>query len=533
MPHDHVPHPSSPLRLRWLSAFALALSSVTSPAIEVTLGNLSQVYDGSPAAPSFTTNPSGLTPSLTYRNLSSPETPTSEVVFNSIPPTLALSYSSLSFASNSSSAVGNYLRLAGSYRTLESVDVVMVTWAKANDYLAWSSLDPNGYSHPVTLSLYQVTDAKQLVFLTEVQRAIFVPWRPLTLPNGDPYPENGRAFVASFDFPGGITLPEKVMALVSFNVQNAGFAPIGSPGPYNELNVAIQSSTILPSVGADADPGEFLRVVYSSTDASGVWRYPDTTLPTKSFLMGVHALSTQTKIPPVNAGTYEVTASISDSTYVPSVGGSLVINKAQAAIQIHSPLFYTGAPIPAHITTDPPDLALDVSYGESPTPPSALGTHDVAAQVIDPNYVGTVTGQYTVSPSFQSWIENQVALAGLPPDQAGGDQDPDHDGVPNLTEYALNLDPMSGFGSEPGPQPLLPRFGFKNGSWTFTYRRNLNAADCSFAIEYQSDLSQSAPWPVLTGTESILSDDGRTRLIEVALPVPTDSRQFYRLRIQR
>lgn len=497
-------------------------------AVGVSLENLSQTYDGAPKVPVVTTNPPGLGVDLVYRNLSNPGS-VSEVVFNNSPDPLALSYPSVALNVNAMCGVGNYLHLGGSARKLESCEVTMVTWAKAESYPSLAALDLQGYHHPVTLSFYRVTDSNQLVYLTEVERSIFVPWRPLALPNGDPYPVNGCAFRAVFDFPNGITLPEKVVALVSFNTQNAGFAPTGLPGPYNELNVAISSAT--PSMGSDADPGSILKVVYDSGVAAGIWSFPNISLGSSYPMMRVRAVSTQTKTPPVNAGNYQITASISDSTYAGGALGTLSIGKAPAQIQMSNlDQFYTGGTRPVSVSTNPPALPVVLTYAGVSDPPSAVGTYAVSVAIDSPNYMGQAGGLLSVRSSYQSWIEGVAGPSGIPESQTGDHDDPDGDGISNLMEYALNSNPSLASESISS----LPVLGHQAGAWTFTYRRNLAAADLSYTIECQSELSQLAPWAVIAGEETVLSDDGQSRLIQVSLPVsPLQNRSFYRLCVNR
>jgi hypothetical protein len=313
----------------------------------------------------------------------------------------------------------------------------------------------------VTLSLYRVTETQQLAFLTELTRDIFVPWRPLSLPNGQPYPLNGYAFRAQFDFPKGITLPEKVLALVSFNTQNTGFRPIHVQGPYNELNIAV--SSVAPTVGSDADPGAILKVAYDTASPAGLWSFPNASLGNDVPMFRLRALSTQSRTSPTLVGSYEVSANISDSSYA-----------------------------------------------------------------------GRVLGTLTIRPSFQSWIEGKIASGQIPPDAAGEQGDPDRDGIPNLMEYAFNLDPAVAAHFNSSTSPACPKLELKNGGVAYTYRRNLDATDLSYAIEHSATLTEPGPWPTITGSETILSDDGHTRLVEIQLPRGSnENRRFYRLRINR
>ena len=125
--------------------FAPLANGTQTPAT-VTLGDLSQTYDGTPKAPTISTQPSQLPIQVVYRNLS-PTAPAavSEVVYDDTPATLELSYYSYSFAAQNLSAIGNLVQLGGTARKLQSCDVIFVTWAKAATYPTFSANNPVGY----------------------------------------------------------------------------------------------------------------------------------------------------------------------------------------------------------------------------------------------------------------------------------------------------------------------------------------------------------------------------------------------------
>ena len=288
------------LCLYWLGAGLLIHPACASDP-PVVLGQLSRIFNGSPIIPAVTTNPAGLPVTLVYRDLSI-TAPAGEVqvVFNNTSEVLPLSYASSSFAGGIS-ALGNYVRLGGAARKLESCEVILVNWARAAQYPEWAAINPAGYSHPVTITLYSVSPAYVLTFLAELTKTILVPWRPEVLPSGAPYPFNGHASLAKFEFPDGITLPEQVMVMVDYDTQNTGFAPIGLPGPYNQLNVALDGTEA--SVGADVDADVVLRV------AGDTWNYPNTNWDGFNGPMTrLQARNSVTKTPPTGPGTYQVTA---------------------------------------------------------------------------------------------------------------------------------------------------------------------------------------------------------------------------------
>ena len=59
---------------------------------------------------------------------------------------------------------------------------------------------------------------------------------------------------------------------------------------------------------------------------------------------------------------------------------------------------YDGQPKAVAFTTNPPGLAVSVTYSGSTTPPSARGTYVVVATVNDPRFTGSATGELVITP---------------------------------------------------------------------------------------------------------------------------------------
>ena len=107
---------------------------------------------------------------------------------------------------------------------------------------------------------------------------------------------------------------------------------------------------------------------------------------------------TGSETPPVNAGTYEVVATITEPGYSGSTTGTLVIAKAQATVTLGNLTHnHDGTPKTATVTTDPPGLPVTITYNGSPDAPSAPGRYEVVATVNDPNYQGTATGTLVIN----------------------------------------------------------------------------------------------------------------------------------------
>ncbi len=115
--------------------------------------------------------------------------------------------------------------------------------------------------------------------------------------------------------------------------------------------------------------------------------------------------------PPTDAGSYEVTATVEDGNYQGSVIGALVIEKAVAVIELSTLApIYDGSPKAATAATTPAGLAVSLAYDGSPTLPTAAGSYEVTATVDDGNYQGFVTGTLVISKAMAD-----IALTDLAP----------------------------------------------------------------------------------------------------------------------
>ncbi len=114
------------------------------------------------------------------------------------------------------------------------------------------------------------------------------------------------------------------------------------------------------------------------------------------------------------------------------------------------------------------------------------------------------------------------------PGIGGEAADPDGDGIPNLLEFALNLDPTI-------PDLVgLPTAAFEDGFLTLTYRVNKQATEVIFTVEVSSDLP--AGWnsgPAHTAAPVLISDDGSTQTFKVSdlTPVSALEQRAIRLRV--
>lgn len=189
---------------------------------------------------------------------------TSTAIYDSTPSPLPPNLPSLGYQATSTQEFGDYIQFASTNRNLTTVTVTMSDWALQSDYPLLT--DGTGWDHPITLNIYQVvsgpTPAAGALIATTTQ-IFHIPWRPVadpTCPGGtawraaDTQCYNGLAFNITFDLTSlNLVLPNAVIYGIAYNTQTHGYAPMGVPGPYNSLNVGLNTGAA-PTVGTDVDP---------------------------------------------------------------------------------------------------------------------------------------------------------------------------------------------------------------------------------------------------------------------------------------
>jgi hypothetical protein len=101
---------------------------------------------------------------------------------------------------------------------------------------------------------------------------------------------------------------------------------------------------------------------------------------------------------PTNAGSYPFTATINSANAAGNASGTFTINRAAATVTLGNlSAIYSGKPIAVTVATLPAKLAVAVTYGGIPTPPSAAGAYPVLATITNPNYTGSAAGTLTIA----------------------------------------------------------------------------------------------------------------------------------------
>lgn len=193
----------------------------------------------------------------------------------------------LGFEANSVNEFGDEVGLAGTARTLVSLNVDFQSFACQSGH--WNTGDCSSaagatFDWPITANIYAVANCSGTpcpgALLATTTQTQTIPYRPSANPtcpaNSGPAPagaawfnplapgggacQNSIAKVLTFTFPA-TTLPDQVIWTVAFNTSTAGYTPIGTAGcqtgpggcPYDSLNVGAKTYPNAPYAGTDVN----------------------------------------------------------------------------------------------------------------------------------------------------------------------------------------------------------------------------------------------------------------------------------------
>ncbi len=175
---------------------------------------------------------------------------------------------------------------------------------------------------------------------------------------------------------------------------------------------------------------------------------------------------------------------------------------------------------------------------------SAVSVNGVAASIKSPSTSTSTFPESGITPSthsklervdlelassnqslYDSWISAYFPL-GDPRGQL--DKDPDNDGVSNLMERALGLNPNA-----PSIIPVSRGTTTISGQtyFTFTYRQPNNTPDASLAPEITTNLQSWASGPAaIVEVSNVPDGDARVITVRSSSPITTQSKAFIRLK---
>ena len=175
------------------------------------------------------------------------------------------------FESYAISEFGGEVQLAGSGRSKPVVRVLMASYACQHGQGAGCRTSPGAsFSWPLTLELYQAgpRDARGPL-LARVTQRFRIPYRPSAR---GACPDEGwtqgfgarcefaQLHFVSFSLPK-LTLPSRVIVGLAFETEDYGAEPVGKPGPYDQLGVAVAADYVCGRRrgGGDCVPGAYVN----------------------------------------------------------------------------------------------------------------------------------------------------------------------------------------------------------------------------------------------------------------------------------
>ena len=141
------------------------------------------------------------------------------------------------------------------------------------------------------------------------------------------------------------------------------------------------------------------------------------------------------------------------------------------------------------------------------------------------NHVGQFAVINHVPPvaSYATWQQTYFTPQELADPAISGDNaDPNHNGVPNLLEYAFNTNPRTNGSSTNLPYALLDPND--PGYFALVYTKFLGATDLTYSVQRSGDLSS---WTNATTIDQILSDNGFLQVIKAKVAITSSDKQLF------
>lgn len=247
-----------------------------------------------------------------------------------------------------------------------------------------------------------------------------------------------------------------------------------------------------PSIGADEFPQPDIVVTQTTalTDGAGITDFGNVTLggsSSKTFVI-------------TNVGSADLTSLAlsggGGSFAVGSLSGTSVFTGGSASFSV------TFTPGSVGASTTVIHLSSNVSGARNPFDVNLMGTGLTAVDSWRLQFFGDCSNTGNAADAF----------------------DYDHDGLPNLVEWACNLNPTAA--------SRLPATAVLNGTMVeFTYTRSLSAlnAGTGFTVEWSDTLAND--WQGAGVGETVLSDDGTVQQVKATLPAGNSGHRFVHLKV--
>jgi N-acetylneuraminic acid mutarotase len=500
--------------------------------VGITLGGLSQTYNGSPIPVTVTTNPSGHESdvAVTYAGSTTPPTnagtysvsavlntndyrgsATGSLIIGKASATVSISAGSLSqtYDGNPKAATATTvpasLSVGFTYTGISPTNYPASSQAPSNagSYRVDAAISDTNYqgSATGTLTINKAAATISLTNLNQTYDGTAKPAGATTNPTG-----LSVAFtylgIGSTNYPSTSAAPTNAGAYqVDAVISNANYT--GSAR--DTLTIAKASATTSLSNLNQTYTGS-PRPVTVTTHPAGVG-------VTLSYVGKDPAGYGPTDVAPTQAGTYTVTAVINDPNYQgPDTSGDLAIAKASAAVTLHNLSWaYDGNPKAATTTTIPAGLTTQISYtgvaplvyGPTTAAPTEVGTYDVVASIQDTNYQGQVTDTLIIATNLGG-----VTITGLTQTYTGAPRSVTVVTVPSGLAYTLSYQGSSSDGKAYGPTSNAP---IHSGTYTVT----ATVVDSTYQGKAVETLTIQKAAATITITNLTQTFDGNPKAVQI------------------
>ncbi len=367
----------------------------------VTLSGLSAVFNGSPHAVTATTNPPGLSTSITYDGSATAPTAagahavvatvTDPSHSGSVSGTLVIAQATASVTIFNQSVTFDGSGHAASFTTSPTGLATTVTYSGS------TPLPVNAATYPVIVTIsdanYTGSGTANLV-INPAPATVSLSGLSVTY-NGGP-----RAAVVTTS-PAGLATTVTYRGSPTVPLTVGSYAVVATVIGPNYAGSATGTLTIAPAPATIALSG--LSTTYDGNGHAAVVSTTPANVATTVTYNGDSAV-------PVDAATYAVSVQIADPNFTGSAAtGTLTIARAAAAVSFTDlNATFDGQPHEVTVVTAPSGLTTTTTYDGSASPPSAIGNHAVVATVTDPNYIGSGNATQTIATS-----PSTITLSGL------------------------------------------------------------------------------------------------------------------------
>lgn len=211
------------------------------------------------------------------------------------------------------------------------------------------------------------------------------------------------------------TTPAGISYQVVYDHDQDNNTPMVTALPANVGTYEVKATVTNPNYQAASSTGQLvIEKAAAQVTLSGLnYTYDGTaksvTTTTNPASLSVNVTYNGNSSLPVNAGAYEVVATVNDKNYQGSASGTLEIAKANATITLSGlSHVYDGQAKPAAYSTSPQNLTAGVTYNGSTEAPVQAGSYNVEANIVDTNYKGSASGTLTIAKAAAT-----ITLSGL------------------------------------------------------------------------------------------------------------------------